>query len=52
MMDNVSNIKALDYPIYLIGQHAAGNLFALGGKLMDNVTCNLNLVIISRFLIT
>ena len=51
MVDNVSNIEVLDYSVNFISKHVGGNFFTLSERLIDNIACNSNLIIISGFFI-
>ena len=51
-MDNVSNIEALDYSVNLISEHVINNFFTFNKRLINNVTYNSNLIIVSGFFIT
>ena len=51
MVDNVSNIEALDHSVNLTSEHVAGNFFALNKGLINNITYNSNFIIVSDFFI-
>ena len=44
-MDNVANVKTLDYFIDLVNEHVTNDLFIFGGGLMDDIICDLDFVV-------
>ena len=51
MVDNVSNIEALDHSVNLTGKHVTDNPFVFSKKLINDITCNPDFVIINSFFI-
>ena len=54
MVNNVFNVKALNYSVNLVNKYATNNFFAFGKGLINNIICNSDFVtiIITGFLIT
>ena len=50
-MDNVANVKALDYSVNFISKYVTNNFFVFGKGLINNIIYNSDLIIVSNLLI-
>ena len=52
IINNVTNVKALNYSVNFANEYVTNNFFSFNKKLINNIAYNSDLIIISNLLIT